>query len=181
MRIPLRPQRLITSKELGWGLVCVRSPDVLFWLHRSDMMFTCFCFCFCFLAPPDREESAAAQEMSVNGPVWAPIGRAGSGSADFPCPPDSFLRTSLKLHCFYRSTLPCYWTWTMPINRGGRTRWNNKKEKKRKKNSRNPTDVRGVEESSSKPFSPLSIAHLCSFNVATTKSKRQHHGYFFIS
>lgn len=44
------------------------------------------------MACPDREEAAAAQEVSVNGPVWAPVGPAGYGSADLPRPPDWSLK-----------------------------------------------------------------------------------------
>lgn len=55
------------------------------------------------------------------------------GAADCQPPPEWLpWITSLQLQCFYWITLPCYWTWTLPINTNNEAAEHVKKKKKEK-------------------------------------------------
>ena len=102
------------------------------------ILSVCVCVCDRFLCDPRREETPPPQEVSVNGPVWARRAESiGDGAADCQPPPEWLPQiTSLQLRCFYWITLPCYWTWTLPINTNNEAAEHvkNKTKKKQKNN-----------------------------------------------
>lgn len=67
------------------------------WEAFADAVLSCYS-AFC----SDREEpaAAAAQEMSVNGPVWEPVEPAGFSSEDFLCPLEWFLKNLIAAPLF---------------------------------------------------------------------------------
>lgn len=122
--------------------------------HDSDTRFFFFCFsCLWLLSLPSQQRGNTSAPGSIGqraGLMANP--RVTALRTVCLLQSDSPKITSLQLQSFYWITLPCYWTWTLPINtdnevvervkikqqqQNNQTKKNKKTEKSEEKNKKN--------------------------------------------
>lgn len=128
------------------------------------------------LIPTERKRHRPRKCRST-GPCEREQKPSSDAAADCQPPPEWLPQiTSLQPRCFYRITLPCYWTWTLPINTNNEAAEHvkkNKHENKRKRKKRTDrAESRGILV---KAFFLMLHIIACGFNVAaiyeTTESE----------